>query len=331
MIFKVLILLLLIIVNGIFSATEIAFLSINKYELNKEVKKGNKKALKIVDLINDSSSFLSAIQIAITLSGFLASVFAAESFAGELAVMLNFNFIKTETLTTILIVLITLILSYFTLVFGELVPKKVGIAYSTQISFKMVFVITLLIKIFKPFIVILKGSTDLVIKTLGVKKVNSNIENELKSTIVDSSLEELEKQLLLNVFKFNDTTLKEVMTKKEDVISISPSSSQEEIIKIIKTTKFTRFPIVDKDKVIGIINVKDLIINHTENFALKNYLRHVITLDSDMIIDDAFLYLNANYEAFAVVETNGQYVGIVTIEDIIEDVIGNIFDEYDNK
>ena len=126
MIIKILLLLLLIAINGIFSATEIAFRSLNKYELKKEIQKGNKRASKIRDLLNASSTFLSAIQIAITLSGFLASAFAAESFASEISEILNISLMGQESLTNILVIVITLILSYITLVFGELVGEKIG-------------------------------------------------------------------------------------------------------------------------------------------------------------------------------------------------------------
>lgn len=331
MLLKILLLIILIIINGVFSATEISFLSINKYELKKEVRKNNKKALKIAHLINDSSSFLSAIQIAITLSGFLASAFAAENFASEIAGIISITIFPKEFLTNILIIIITIILSYFTLVFGELVPKKIGLAYSKEISFKMVDVIELVIKVCNPFIIILKSSTDFVVKLLKIEKKPENIEEELKNTIVDSELEQLEKQLLLNVFEFNDTIIEKVMTKKSSVISININESKEEIIKKIKKYKFTRFPIVDNNKIIGILNIKDLIINHDDTFKLKDYLRKVTTLKSDMIIDDAFLYLNSNHEPFAIVKKNKEYVGIVTIEDIIEDVIGNISDEYEEQ
>lgn len=329
MIFKILLLIILTLLNGVFSATEIAFLSINKYELGKKVKQGNKKALKIINLLNDSSSFLSAIQVVITLSGFLASAFASESFAGEIASILKLDFISLETLTSILVVLITLILSYFTLVFGELVPKKIGLAYSNKISYAMVDVISLVLIIFKPFIFILKISTDLITKLLHIKSNIGDTEEDIKNSIVDSSLEELEKKILLNVFEFNDTKVSSVMTPKEDVICISIDSSIEDIIKVIKRYKYTRFPIVDNEKVVGILNIKDLIINKTDKFNIRNYMRKVISLKSDMIIDDAFLYLNSHYEAMAIVMKDNQYIGIVTIEDIVEDVIGNIFDEYD--
>lgn len=332
MLLEIILLIILIFINGIFSATEIAFLSINKYELNKESVKNNKKAIKIINLINDSSTFLSAIQIAITLSGFLASAFAAENFASEIANLINISFLTEEATTNILIIIITIILSYFTLVFGELVPKKIGLAYSKELSYKMVNIVDFVIKVCKPFILILKNSTDFVTKILKIKKKTNNFEDDLKSTIVDSSLEELEKKLLLNVFEFNDTTVKDVMVKKSNVISIDKKIDKDELLNIIKEYRFTRFPVMDDNKVIGILNIKDLIVNHNRKFKLKDYIKSIPVINEDMIIDDAFLYLNSNYQAMAiVVGDDGEYLGIVTTTDIIEEIIGNVFDEYDKK
>lgn len=331
MIIKIILLLILILINGVFSATEIAFISINKYKLNKEIKKKNKKAVKIAELLKDSSTFLSAIQIAITLSGFLASAFAAENFASELSTIIKVSFLAQETLTNILVILITIILSYFTLVLGELVPKKIGLAYSDKIAFQMVEVIDIVIKVCKPFIIILKNSTDCLVKLLKIKKKTSNMEEEIKSSITDSNLEELEKQLLLNIFEFNDTTIGKIMTPKKDVITINITASKEEILKIIKEYKYTRFPITDGNDIIGVLNVKDLVIKQNKSFALKDYNRRIITLKDSMIIDDAYLYLNSNYEVMAKVVKNEEYIGIITLEDIIEELIGNIFDEYDQN
>lgn len=331
MIFEILLLIILILINGVFSATEIAFLSINKYQLNKEIRKKNKKALKIAKLLNDSSTFLSAIQIAITLSGFLASAFAAENFASELSSIIHISYLSQGTLTNVLVIIITIILSYFTLVFGELVPKKIGLAYSEEISFKMVSIIDFVIKVCKPFILILKGSTDLVTKLLNIQKKKESAEDEIKNSITDSNLEELEKELLLNVFDFNDTTLEKVMTPIKDVITIDINSPKEEIIKIIKKYKYTRFPITKNGEIIGILNMKDLVIKHQEIFELKDHIRKIITLKDNMIIDDAFLYLNSNYEPIAKVNKGTTCVGIVTIEDIVEELVGNVFDEYDNQ
>lgn len=331
MFIKILLLFILILINGIFSATEIAFLSINKYMLNKEIKNKNKKAIKIAELLKDSSTFLSAIQIAITLSGLLASAFAAESFASELSDIIVISFISKETLTSILVIIITIILSYFTLVLGELVPKRIGLAHSDLIAFKMINIIGIVISVCKPFIIILKTSTDIIIKLLGIKKKNNNEEEDIKNTITDSNLEELEKQLLLNIFEFNDITIDKVMTKKDNVISININTPAKEVLSIIKKHKYTRFPIIDNDIIIGILNVKDLIIKQSKTFELEKIIRPIITLDSNMIIDDCYLYLNSNYEVMAVVEKDNKYIGIVTLEDIIEELIGNIFDEYDKE
>ena len=332
MLLEIVLLIILIFINGIFSATEIAFLSINKYELNKESVKNNKKAIKIINLINDSSTFLSTIQIAITLSGFLASAFAAENFASEIANLINISFLTEEATTNILIIIITIILSYFTLVFGELVPKKIGLVYSKELSYKMVNIVDFVIKVCKPFILILKNSTDFVTKILKIKKKSNNFEDDLKGTIVDSSLEELEKKLLLNVFEFNDTTVKDVMVKKSNVISIDKKIDKDELLNIIKEYRFTRFPVMDDNKVIGILNIKDLIVNHNRKFKLKDYIKSIPVINEDMIIDDAFLYLNSNYQAMAIVAgDDGEYLGIVTTTDIIEEIIGNVFDEYDKK
>ena len=327
MLIKILILVILILINGVFSATEIAFLSINKYKLNKEIKNNNKKAKRIAELLLDQSTFLSAIQVVITISGFLASAFAAESFAGELASMIKLSFMSTETLTTILVVLITLILSYFTLVFGELLPKKIGLAYSYQLAFKMVNPINTVIKIFNPIIILLKKSTELFVKLLKIKKEVVE-EDTLKDTITDSNLEELEKKLLLNVFEFNDVKVKEVMTPKKDVVSLDIKDTNEVLKNKVRKSKFTRFPVTNEGKVIGILNIKDLIVNeHTRE--IKKSIRKVTKLKSDTILDDAFMILNSSYEPIALVEENKEYIGIITMEDILEHIIGDIFDEYD--
>lgn len=321
---KILLLSCLIIINGIFSATEIAFLSLNKYELNKEIKNGNKKAKKILSLLNDSSTFLSSIQITITLSGFLASAFAAESFASELSHLLGIKFLNTNTL----IIIITLILSYFTLVFGELVPKKIGLAYSKKISFAMVNPINIIIKVFKPFIIVLKSSVNFIIKLLKIRTKEELDEDNIKDNIVDASLEELEKNLLLNVFDFNDTTVKEIMTNFENAITLDINMSKEEVLKILKQHKYTRYPITKNNQIIGLLNVKDLIIKKLDEFNLLNYVRNIPKIESNIIIDDAFLMLNSNHEVMACISEKGKTIGIITIEDIIEEVIGNVFDEY---
>ena len=330
MIFKVFILMFLIFINGIFSASEMAYLNVSKYELNKKLKKKNKKAKKIVDLMHDESSFLSTIQIAITFSGFLASAFAAESFAGELASIINISFISKATLTSILVVVITIILSYFTLVFGELLPKKIGLCYPDKIAFATINLMTITKTIFKPFIKLLTISVDYIVKIFNIHEDDNGDEGEIKDSIVDSDLEEFEKKLLINVFDFNDTTVKEVMTPAKDVITIDINEDLDSVLDKIKKYKFTRIPVTNKKKVIGLLNMKDLIIKNRDSFDVRYYLRKISKLEHDTIIDDAFLYLRSKHEMMAVVEENKEFIGVITIEDIVEEVVGNVFDEYDD-
>lgn len=322
---KLILLIILILINGIFSATEIAYLSLSKYELNKKLKQGNRKAQKIINLLNDSSTFLAAIQISITLSGFLASAIAAEKFASELSELINIEFLTTN----VLIVIITIILSYFTLVFGELVPKRIGLAHSETIAFIMVDIIDIIIIVFKPFIIILRNSVNFIIKLLKIKPKKEIEEDNIKDNILNSPLEEFEKYLLLNVFEFNDTTVKDIMTNIENVITIDINTTKEELFKILKKHKYTRYPVTKNNKIIGILNVKDLVIKKVPTFNLQNYIRKIRKIDSKTIIDDAYFKLSSNHEVMvSVTNDNKEIIGIVTIEDIIEEIIPNIFDEY---
>jgi len=328
---KIVVLVILVLINGMFSATEMAFMELNTYDLNKDIKKKNKKAIRILELLKDSSTFLSAIQIVITLSGFLASAFAADSFAREIAYSLNLTWISMEALTNILIVIITVILSYFTLVFGELVPKRIGLTYPKKISYFMVNIIYAIIFFFKPFIFILGSSTNFILKLLKIEKTKEEEEEEIKSSIQDANLEELEKKILLNVFEFNDTKVKDVMINKDSVSYLDVEDSKEQVMKMIKEHKYTRFPVLENGVVIGVLNVKDLLIKKENVFSLKDYVREITTISSDMIIDDAFLLLNGKHEPIAKVVQEGNWIGIITIEDIIEEIVGNVFDEYDQE
>lgn len=328
---KIIVLIILILINGMFSATEMAFFELNTYELNKDIKNKNKKAIRIFNLLKDSSTFLSAIQIVITLSGFLASAFAADSFAREIAYAINPTWISMDLFINILIIVITIILSYFTLVFGELVPKRIGLTYPKAISYFMVNILYVIIFFFKPFIFILGSSTNLILKLLRIEKKEEEEEEEIKSSILDANLEELEKKILLNVFAFNDTTIEKAMVKKEEVVYLDVHDSREKVMKTIKETKYTRFPVLEDGNIIGVVNIKDFLIQKKFIFSLRNYVRKITTLSSDTIIDDAFLLLNKKHEPIAKVVKDGEWVGIITLEDIIEEIIGNVFDEYDKE
>ena len=332
---KIIVLAILIVINGLFSAAELAFLSIDKYDLRAKCKKKNKKALRIQKLLSNSSVFLSIIQICITLAGFLASAFAAESFAEEIASTINISFLSASVIKTIVLVLVTVILSYFTLVFGELVPKKLAMAYPNKIAYLMVNPIWIIMKIFYPFVYILTKSTNLVLKLLKVKKVEEEVtEEEIKMMILsatkEGTIEKLEKDILFNVFEFNDTTALKAMTKLKDVVSLNNEMTNEEIIKTIRNSKYTRYPYYENNKIIGILNVKNIIFS--KNLELKELLHKAYCVNSRDKIDDVFYYMRNHQIGMALVKNKeNEIIGIITVEDIVEEVLGNIYDEYDSR
>ncbi len=337
MIGDIIILIILILINGIFSASEIAFLSIDRYELNKLIKSHNKKAIKIDKVLNDTSTFLSTIQIAITLSGFLASAFAADAFAEEIMEYISISYLSYETLETIIMVIITLILSYFSLVFGELIPKKIGLAYPLKVSMAMITPINIVSKICYPFIKILSFSTNVFVKLFRIKdKENKYSEEDIKKTILNAEdngvIERFEKELILRVFDFNDTKIKDIMTEKKDIIFINIDDDIKDNISLIKHAKYTRFPVYkgNSNNIIGILNVKDLIINRGQATSLNDIIRKAYTFDSNDQIDDTFYLMRQKHIGLGIVKNKEEVVGIVTMEDIIEEIVGNIYDEYDS-
>lgn len=339
MLFKVLLLVILILINGFFSASELAFLSIDKFTLKKDISKGNKKAIKVKILIDNPSFFLSTIQVAITVAGFLASAFAADTFADYFMKIISVDFISPSMLRSILVVLITIVLSYFTLVFGELVPKKLAINYSTQISYGAVDIIRIVMFICYPLIKFLTFSTNVVCKILNIKEKDDKLtEEDIKKMILlgtdEGVVEEKEKEYMFNIFQFNDTEVKNVMTPRKDVVSLNLDDDIKVNISKIRKSKYTRFPVYkrDVDNVVGILNVKDLIMRHStgDKLNLKEIIRPVSKFSHDEKIDDVFRKMQETREGIAIVMDEKKFLGIVTLEDAIEEIVGNIYDEHDS-
>lgn len=339
MIFSVLLLVILIFINGLFSASELAFLSIDKYELKKDIVDGNRKAKKVKKLLDNPSFFLSTIQIAITLAGFLASAFAADTFADYFLKTISIDFISISVLRSILVVVITLTLSYFTLVFGELVPKKIAINYSKTIAYNVVDILRIVMFICYPLIKILTFSTNFVCKIFNIKdKLDKLTEEDVKRMILlgrdEGVVEEKEKEYMFNIFQFNDTEVKNVMTPKKDVISLDIDDDIKTNIAKIKKAKFTRFPVYKNscDNIVGIINVKDLIMQHRTNskINLERILRPVSRFAYNEKIDDVFRKMQEEREGLAIVVDKEIFLGVITLEDAIEEIVGNIYDEHDD-
>ena len=336
MVYNLLLLIILIAINGIFSASELAFLKINKYELKNKIKIHDKKAIQINKILSDQSAFLSTIQISITLAGFLASAFAADYFADYFLQIINISFISSSTLRTILVIIITFILSYVTLIFGELVPKKIAINNPYKIACLFIGLISFVKTFFSPVIKLLTLSTNFICKIFKIKENEDKItEDEIKKIILlgntEGVIEEKEKDYILNIFNFNDVEVEKIMTKKEDVVMININDDMKNILSTIKESKYTRFPVYDKNEIIGILNVKDFILNYNELKDLRSIVRTVNKYEYTEKIDDVFRMMQKNNEPISLIYNKQEMVGIVTIEDAIEEIVGNIFDEYDGE
>ena len=336
MVYNLLLLIILIAINGIFSASELAFLKINKYELKNKIKIHDKKAIQINKILSDQSAFLSTIQISVTLAGLLASAFAADYFADYFLQIINISFISSSTLRTILVIIITFILSYVTLIFGELVPKKIAINNPYKIACLFIGLISFVKTFFSPLIKLLTLSTNFICKIFKIKENEDKItEDEIKKIILlgntEGVIEEKEKDYILNIFNFNDIEVEKIMTKKEDVVMININDDMKNILSTIKESKYTRFPVYDKNEIIGILNVKDFILYYNELKDLRSIVRTVNKYEYTEKIDDVFRMMQKNNEPISLIYNKKEMVGIVTIEDAIEEIVGNIFDEYDGE
>lgn len=339
MLLKILILFILILVNGLFSATEMAFVSINKAELLDDVQKGNKKAIKVKKLLANSSDILAVIQICITVVGFLSSAFAAETIAEELVnVLAPYISIATSTLETIIIVIVTLILSYFTLVLGELVPKKIALSSPKKVAYLTSGIIVILEKVFYPFVRLLSMSTNFVSKILHIKSDGEDklTEQEIISIISkgrrDGIIDLNEEELLLRVFKFDDTTARKVMTIREKIIAIDTYTSEKALLHIIKNCNYSRIPVYkDKmDNIVGVVPVKELLLQYSTNGKLdyKSIIHEPLFVNVDDKIDDILRTMQEQKQPLAIVRENNKTVGIMTFKDAIEEIVGNLTDGY---
>lgn len=343
MISQLIFLFILILLNAYFAATEIAFISLNDAKIEKQAKDGNKKAKQIQKMLKNPSKFLATIQIGITLAGFLSSAFASDAFAGMLAPVLNewMPFISIATWQNISIVIITIILSFFTLVFGELVPKRLAMKYYEKISFATIGVIKGISVVTAPFVKLLTWSTNLVSKIFGVGEQEEEIvtEEEIKMMVNQGeekgSIEENEKELINNVFEFNDIIASEIMTYRTDIYAIEINEDVYEILDEIDEYKYSRIPVYEEtiDDIKGILFLKDILklVSTRKEFKIADIMREAYFVPESKPIDEIFEELQANKMQMAiVVDEYGGTAGLLTMEDILEELVGNIFDEYDD-
>ena len=342
MIYQIIILILLILLNAYFASSEIAFISLNDAKIAKQAKQGNKKAKQIKQMLDNPSDFLATIQIGITLAGFLSSAFASETFASKLAPILNSMFpsISINIWNGISIICITIILSYFTLVFGELVPKRLAMKYYEKIAYKTITIIRIINKITLPFVKLLTNSTNIISKLFGVSNTEEEIvtEEEIKLLIDEGEekgyIQEDEKELINNVFEFNDITVSEIMTHRTDIYAIEINSDINNLIEEIDEYKYSRIPVYEQniDDIKGILYLKDILkyVKENKSLPLKTIIRPAYFVAQSKTINEVFKELQKNNNQMAIVlDEYGGTAGLITMEDILEELVGDIFDEYD--
>lgn len=331
---------LLILVNAFFAMAEMAMVSANKVRINVEAEKGNPRARKLQKILQRPSNFLSTIQVGITLAGFLASAQAATGIAEE--VTLLFASLNIRVNQQVSIVFITVILAYFTLVFGELLPKRIALQNSEKIAMTLVPIIGFVAMLLKPFVFFLSFSTNLFARLFGIHsdKLEENVSLEEIRSIIEVGKEkgvinETERDMLDGIFEFDNRLAREIMTPRTEVEMIEITEPTNNVISKVTNGNYSRIPFYldEVDNVIGILYIKDLfrqLINKGKPGNIEDILRKPYFAPENKYIDDLFKEMQvANAQMAILLDEYGGFSGIVTIEDILEEIVGNIYDEHD--
>ncbi|MGI6115756.1 hemolysin family protein [Luoshenia tenuis] len=335
----------LIALNAFFAATEIAVISLNENKLRHQAEQGDKKAKQMLRMVQTPAGFLSTIQIGITLAGFLASAFAAENFSDKLVQFLvkdcGFTVLPEQTLDVISIIVITLILSYFTLVLGEVVPKRVAMKRSEKVARAASGVIHFLSVVMKPIVWLLSVSTNGVLRLMRIdpaEKEEAVTEEEIR-LMVDIGQERGtiaadEREMIDNIFEFNNTTAEEIMVHRTDMSVIGLDDTPEDILALIEETGLSRFPVYgeDIDDIRGIVSTRQFLLNqrHENPLPLSKIMRPAYFVPESVRADILFREMQKTKTHLAiVVDEYGGTSGLVTMEDLLEEIVGNIYDEFD--
>ena len=332
--------LVFIALNAIFACAEIAVISINDVKLAKLAASGDKRAIRIARLTSQPARFLATIQISITLAGFLGSAFAADNFAGKLVELLlkTGTTIPAHTLNAISVVLITLILSYFTLVFGELVPKRLAMKKAERIAFALSGIISAISTVFKPLVWLLTASTNGILRLLGINpnEEDSSVTEEEIRMMIDAgsekgAIEEGEKELLQNVFEFNDIAAEDILTHRTMVDMLWTEETDAEWETTIKETNHSHYPVCGDtaDDVVGVLKARDYLklTDRTRESVMKNAVSPALFVPLSVKADDLFREMRRTRNHFAVVlDEYGGMSGIVTMNDLVEQIVGDIDD-----
>jgi len=343
---EIMFLIVLIVLNAFFAASEIALISLNDNKIKLMAEEGNKKAGIINKLLKEPSKFLATIQIGITLAGFLASAFAAESFSGRLVEVIKKTgvHIPDAWLRNTSVVIITIILSYFTLVLGELVPKRLAMKKAESISMFAAGPLNFLSIVASPFVKFLTYSTNFFVRLFGVnpnEKDEKVTEEEIRMMVdvgeENGSIDEIEKEVINNIFDFDNKTVTDIMTHRTEIGALPVDATFEEVVSFINKEKYSRIPVYEDnlDNIVGVLHAKYVIqyLSDDEarkNFSIRDITRRPYFVPDSKKTDELFKEMQKNNTHMAVIiDEYGGTAGIITLEDLIEAIVGNIFDEDD--
>ena len=334
--------LILILANAIFACAEIAIISASDSRIQKLAEEGNKRALRLERLTEQPARFLSTIQVCITFAGFLGSAFAAENFSGKLVNLITgmgFTAVKDTTLHTAAVVIITIILSYFTLVFGELVPKRIAMKKSDMLALGLSGPVTFLSKFFMPVVSFLTFSTNFILQLMGIdphaedeEVTEEEIRFLLDTGIENGTILKEENEMIKNIFEFNDKTAGDVMTHRIEVSVLWIDETLEQWEQTIAESRHTRFPVCNEntDDIVGVLNIKDFYRLHDMGFDIlkEEAIFPAFFVPDTIKTDFLFRDMQKTRKHFAIVlDEYGGMSGIVTISDLIEEIVGEIDDD----
>ncbi len=335
----------LIASNAFFAMSEFAVVSVNTQKMKRLAEAGNPRAKKLLIITDAPSDFLATIQVGVTLSGFLASAAAAESFAAPIVQMLAFLPISPAALHGLIVVIITMILSYFMLIFGELAPKRIAMRNPDGVALNVVNIIWALNHICRPLIRLIAASTNLVLRPMGIgpEGDNETVEQEDILMLVEAgeengSVDEREHEMIRNIFEFDDRKVSEIMTHRTDVVGVPVTASLEEIMLLQKENHFSRIPVYreDLDDIVGAVFMKDLVplLGPGENAGMKpeELMRSVMYVPESMTCSDLLhAFQKKRMHLAIVVDEYGGTEGMVTLEDLLETIVGDLDDEHDEE
>ena len=345
---QILLLLALIFLNAFFAASEIAIISLNDAKLHKMAEEGHKKAQQVLKLTADSSNFLATIQIGVTLAGFLTSATAAQSLAEPLARWFVGLIPALQpflgTVQGVSVVVVTLIMSYFSLVLGELVPKRIAMQKAESLSFKVIGILRVVAAVTKPFVKLLSFSTNVVVRLFGMDPHadEENVTEEEIRMMVDVEekgvIEGVQKDMINNIFEFDDIAAEDIMTPRTDVAALEADDGIAEALRIGVDEGYSRLPVYEEDidQIIGVLYIKDLLPYVGQTLPADVSLRHLVRepyfVPGTKRCGDLFSEMTEKHMQMSiVVDEYGGFAGIVTMEDLLESIVGNIQDEFDHE